>query len=198
MGRVIVTGANGFIGRYVTEGLHNASYTVFAVDCCSYEWKINSINQIVSKISSGGAVKNCVDKIGYADVMVHLAADIAVPGDAVADRQPARIDRCVLRADAGVLQFRSAGVHLQFLPEDRGSQEGIWPRTAEHQVTGCGCPGSHWRASWYLCSARTSSTICFRAYRSFSATLQTPHSAGIQLVTGSTPAAIACSAFSAD
>ena len=83
MEHIIVTGANGFIGRYVTDGFLNAGYSVFAIDCCSHGWQSDSVEQIITKISSGASVKDCIEKIKSADVIVHLAADITVPGDAM-------------------------------------------------------------------------------------------------------------------
>ena len=83
MGRVVITGANGFIGRYVTDGFLYAGYSVFAIDCCSHGWQSDSVEQIITKISSGASVKDCIEKIKSADVIVHLAADITVPGDAM-------------------------------------------------------------------------------------------------------------------
>jgi len=83
MERIIVTGANGFIGRYVTECLLNNSYFVFAIDCSSHQWDSENIEQIVSRISSGKTINYCSEKVGQAEIMIHLAADITVPGDSL-------------------------------------------------------------------------------------------------------------------
>ncbi len=81
MEHIIVTGANGFIGKYVTERLLEAGYFIFALDCRDYRWNNDSLIPVVSKISSGSEVHICSQNIGHADVMVHLAADITVPGN---------------------------------------------------------------------------------------------------------------------
>lgn len=81
MQRVIVTGANGFIGRYVTERLLESDSFVCAIDRRKHGWKNDDICEIISELSSKNAVDQCKNIINKADVMVHLAADITVPGN---------------------------------------------------------------------------------------------------------------------
>ncbi len=81
MTKVIVTGSSGFIGRYVTTRLLETGYAVISIDCQDNK-QDNSIVHITSKLSDCSSVDKCVAEIKQADVMVHLAADISVPGDA--------------------------------------------------------------------------------------------------------------------
>ncbi len=82
MERVIVTGANGFIGKKVTERLLDISRNLFSIDRRGYAQDTKNVVQIVADLSMGNAIDVCSEKIKHADVMVHLAADISVPGDA--------------------------------------------------------------------------------------------------------------------
>ncbi|MCR5082992.1 MAG: NAD(P)-dependent oxidoreductase [Parasporobacterium sp.] len=78
---IIVTGANGFVGSYVTGKLTSEGNMVFAVDKAERKETIASVRQIITDISDEANIDNCINEIGAADVMVHLAADISVPGN---------------------------------------------------------------------------------------------------------------------
>lgn len=82
MKRIIITGANGFIGRYVTKRLAEAGYCLYMIDRKNLEASTNDMVRITMNLTMENSIDECVDRIKNADVMLHLAADITVPGDA--------------------------------------------------------------------------------------------------------------------
>ncbi len=83
MDRVIITGANGFIGKYVTGGLQKEGYDLFLIVRHACESSDKKTKQIVTNLASGNVANYCVSLVENADTMIHLAADITVPGNAV-------------------------------------------------------------------------------------------------------------------
>ncbi len=81
MKKVIITGAEGFIGRHVKQSLLESGYFLFSLDRKDVKGNNDKTVQITTDLATGRAVEECVDQIKSADIMLHLAADITVPGD---------------------------------------------------------------------------------------------------------------------
>ncbi len=81
MEKIIVTGANGFIGRYVVGKLMLEGYSIYAMDRSDNESHDSMVTHIKADLSKSENALNVAKDIGAADVLVHLAADITIPGD---------------------------------------------------------------------------------------------------------------------
>lgn len=83
MKTIIVTGANGFIGRYAVNRLILEKYKVYTIDRNDRKFGAPEVTHIKAELSNSENVPDVIEKIGAADIMIHLAADIAVPGDSI-------------------------------------------------------------------------------------------------------------------
>lgn len=81
MKRIIITGASGFIGKYITERLWASGYEIVEVDRHSSDIRRDGNIQIISELSGNASIDYVLSKIENADVFVHAAADITVPGE---------------------------------------------------------------------------------------------------------------------
>lgn len=83
MKKIIVTGTNGFIGRYAADRLVSEDCEIYAIDRSDRQFTDQRISYIQADLSKCESVSDVTKKINGADAMVHLAADITVPGNAV-------------------------------------------------------------------------------------------------------------------
>ncbi len=82
MSKILVTGAAGFIGRYVTEHLLAQGYDVIAMtNSKKLDMRSKRLTIIVGDICDGDFVEKTVQAVGQCRAVIHLAADIRVPGD---------------------------------------------------------------------------------------------------------------------
>lgn len=82
MSKILITGAAGFIGTYVTEHLLAQGYDVVALTN-SEKLNMQSERLTIVKVDicDEGIVKEVSQTVGQCQTVVHLAADIHVPGD---------------------------------------------------------------------------------------------------------------------
>lgn len=81
MEKVIVTGGSGFVGRYFVSRLITEKYSVVMLSRKDVDGIDKNVCLINVDLSDDVSVNNCLSHIPKADVFVHLAADISVPGD---------------------------------------------------------------------------------------------------------------------
>lgn len=82
MSRVVITGAAGFIGTYVTKHLLAQGYDVVALtNLEKSDMRSEGLAIVKADICNEGFVKEMSQMIGQCQTVVHLAADIHVPGD---------------------------------------------------------------------------------------------------------------------
>lgn len=82
MSKVLITGAAGFIGVYVTKHLLAQGYEVTALTNSSkLDLHSERLSVIEADICDKEFVKKVSGEIGECQTVVHLAADIRVPGD---------------------------------------------------------------------------------------------------------------------
>jgi len=74
--RVVVTGANGFIGRYVVNALLKERYEVIAIVHSAIHEHKNEVTYVKADISVKKDIQNACDLIKNCDVFVHIAANI--------------------------------------------------------------------------------------------------------------------------
>lgn len=82
MSRIVITGATGFIGTYVTKHLLAQGYDVIALtNSGKMDMWSEGPTTVKADICDEGFVKKASQAIGRCRTVVHLAADIHVPGD---------------------------------------------------------------------------------------------------------------------
>lgn len=82
MSKILITGADGFIGTYVTKYLLAQGYDVIALtNSEKLDIRSERLTFIAADIRDEGFVKKVSQAIGTCRTVVHLAADIHVPGD---------------------------------------------------------------------------------------------------------------------
>lgn len=82
MSKVLVTGAAGFIGVYVTKHLLAQGYEVIALTNSSkLDLQAERLSVIAADICDENLAKRLSCEIGKCQTVIHLAADIHVPGD---------------------------------------------------------------------------------------------------------------------
>lgn len=82
MSKILVTGAAGFIGAYVTEHLLAQEYDVIAMtNSKKLDMRSERLTIIEADICDEDFVNKILRVIGQCQVVIHLAADIRVPGD---------------------------------------------------------------------------------------------------------------------
>lgn len=82
MSKILVTGAAGFIGTYVTEHLLEQGYDVIALtNVKKLNMRAERLTVIEADICDEDFVSRLSGIIGKCSAVVHLAADIRVPGD---------------------------------------------------------------------------------------------------------------------
>ncbi len=79
--RIIISGATGFVGRYTLERFLKRNYNVFAISRSETECRKDGVNWIVGDLSEQKNIPLIANQIERASSMIHLAADISVPGD---------------------------------------------------------------------------------------------------------------------
>ncbi|MDE6604116.1 MAG: NAD(P)-dependent oxidoreductase [Lachnospiraceae bacterium] len=82
MSKILVTGAAGFIGIYVTRHLLAQGYDVIAlINSKKLDAQSDRLTVVEADICDEGLAKKVSGVIGQCQTVVHLAADIRVPGD---------------------------------------------------------------------------------------------------------------------
>lgn len=82
MSRIVITGASGFIGNYVTEHLLAQGYEVIALTNSSgLNIQSDRLTVLQADICEETFIQKISQDIGHCYAIVHLAADINVPGD---------------------------------------------------------------------------------------------------------------------
>lgn len=82
MKKVLVTGANGFVGSYCVKYLIEHGYNVISLIHHSYNRLVGIDTKIIeSDISDRFCINRISEEIGECEFLIHLAADIRVPGD---------------------------------------------------------------------------------------------------------------------
>ena len=82
MSKILVTGAAGFIGTYVTERLLAQGYDVIALtNSKNLDVQSDRLTVIEADICDEDLAKKVFGATGQCQTVVHLAADIRVPGD---------------------------------------------------------------------------------------------------------------------
>ena len=82
MSKILVTGAAGFIGTYVTERLLAQGYDVIALtNSKNLDVQSERLTVIEADICDEDLAKKVFGATGQCQTVVHLAADIRVPGD---------------------------------------------------------------------------------------------------------------------
>lgn len=82
MEKVIVTGGSGFVGRHLVSRLISENYDVVMLSRGSTDEINKKVCLINVDLSDDVSVNNSLPHIHAADVFIHLAADVSVPGDA--------------------------------------------------------------------------------------------------------------------
>ena len=82
MSRIVITGAAGFIGTYVTEHLLDQGYEVIAlINAGGLNIQSERLTVVQADICDEAFTQKISQDVGHCHVVVHLAADINVPGD---------------------------------------------------------------------------------------------------------------------
>ncbi len=82
MSKVLVTGAAGFIGTYVTKRILAQGYDVIAVtNSKGLDMRSERLTVIAADICDDGFIEKVSQAAGCCRTVIHLAADIRVPGD---------------------------------------------------------------------------------------------------------------------
>lgn len=81
MGNIIVTGARGFVGSYICELLFRSEYDLILIDRYKSVTSQNSAMYFATDMTKDSSIEECATGITKADIMIHLAANISVPGN---------------------------------------------------------------------------------------------------------------------
>ena len=137
MKHIILTGANGFVGRYVLKRLYDEGYSIMTITRQSFCCEVENIRHIYVDLFQDESVNDCLPLINQADVLVHLAADTCVPGDGNTIGNNIKIMQSVLEIAmaAKVKQFiylSSIPVigNIKYLPIDENHP--VCPKTSYH------------------------------------------------------------------
>ena len=72
--KIAMTGASGFIGRHVLTDLLKHGVEIVAVTCGALSAELSRVVRTV-KVDISRPTPNCFEKIGYPEILIHLAWD---------------------------------------------------------------------------------------------------------------------------